>query len=598
MSYVITYDCGDGYFVEPDDSRPSAITSSIDSGQSFTLPPDTQAHREGYDLIGWYDPDTDTTYDVKADGTFNSLVYSWDADKTFEAVWQKQRCDVTVIHIQVDESGNATIAAKDVYSKAKDPGKSWVVACKNSDVPHDSEMYVDRHGIVNRNMVYSNAEAAVWEGYVPMIFDPFSNPAGATPSAIIDGKEYISSLVLSDDEFIASEVVKDDNTSTLCIFYFRGYYDVKVKDHGSPIVNISQTQRCDEDLASNEEGEYAKVTFDVSANQDIPGMRLRLITIILCHAAVNGSAEIIGFYDIPFSGINYTSSELIRDRYGTPIKLDVDKQYRVQVVVTDIYNGFAETGADVLKAFITMDFKAGGHGICFGGQAVDDGFTCEMDANFKSALAINGDLELGTSAKSSLVDLIYPVGSIYMSANNVSPTALFGGTWEKIEGRFLLGTSSTYTLGAKDGEATHTLTAAEMPTHSHGMNGHTHSVGAHAHGLNGHTHNMDHVHPLGARNSSNEGNQYGLAQSTAFSGRILVNYQTGDNTQHFTWGPRESGSITAAYKSNTGGNSGNTANSSAFNSGGSTANSTDAGSSGAHNNMPPYLVVNIWKRTA
>lgn len=67
----------------------------------------------------------------------------------------------------------------------------------------------------------------------------------------------------------------------------------------------------------------------------------------------------------------------------------------------------------------------------------------------------------------AIVDKIYPVGSIYMSVNATSPSTLFGGTWAKIEGRFLLGSSSGYSLGATGGEATHTLTVGEIPSHTH-----------------------------------------------------------------------------------------------------------------------------------
>ena len=50
-----------------------------------------------------------------------------------------------------------------------------------------------------------------------------------------------------------------------------------------------------------------------------------------------------------------------------------------------------------------------------------------------------------------------------MSANNVSPANLFGGTWEQIKDRFLLACGSTYKAGATGGEATHSLTKDEIP---------------------------------------------------------------------------------------------------------------------------------------
>lgn len=57
----------------------------------------------------------------------------------------------------------------------------------------------------------------------------------------------------------------------------------------------------------------------------------------------------------------------------------------------------------------------------------------------------------------------YPVGSIYMSVNNVNPANFFGGTWEQIKDRFLLACGSTYKAGATGGEATHSLTKNEIP---------------------------------------------------------------------------------------------------------------------------------------
>lgn len=66
------------------------------------------------------------------------------------------------------------------------------------------------------------------------------------------------------------------------------------------------------------------------------------------------------------------------------------------------------------------------------------------------------------------LDKIYPIGSIYMSVNSTNPSALFGGgTWVQLEGRFLLGVGGGYTAGSVGGEVEHTLTVDEMPAHSH-----------------------------------------------------------------------------------------------------------------------------------
>lgn len=80
----------------------------------------------------------------------------------------------------------------------------------------------------------------------------------------------------------------------------------------------------------------------------------------------------------------------------------------------------------------------------------------------------------------------YPVGSIYMSVNATSPSDLFGGTWEALEqGRVLIGQGSSYPAGSTGGEATHTLSLNEMPSHNHGGtfsgSGTTSSAGSHSH---------------------------------------------------------------------------------------------------------------------
>ena len=96
------------------------------------------------------------------------------------------------------------------------------------------------------------------------------------------------------------------------------------------------------------------------------------------------------------------------------------------------------------------------------------------------------------SLVSDLLNKVYPVGSIYMSAVNVSPASFLGGTWQAIEqGRMLMAAGSSWQAGTTGGAAYHALTVQEMPAHDHSAvetaaGGHTHgastgSAGAHAH---------------------------------------------------------------------------------------------------------------------
>lgn len=83
------------------------------------------------------------------------------------------------------------------------------------------------------------------------------------------------------------------------------------------------------------------------------------------------------------------------------------------------------------------------------------------------------------------IDLIYPIGSIYITTKNISPEILFGGTWQKFsKGRCLMGEGAvenntddtfgqiedgdwTAYAGTTGGEIKHTLSISEMPSHNH-----------------------------------------------------------------------------------------------------------------------------------
>lgn len=78
-----------------------------------------------------------------------------------------------------------------------------------------------------------------------------------------------------------------------------------------------------------------------------------------------------------------------------------------------------------------------------------------------------------------LVDLVYPVGSLYMSTNSTNPSTLFGGTWQPYaQGRCLIGagqgndgtTSMSFTASQIGGEYKHKLTKEELSSHQHPTN--------------------------------------------------------------------------------------------------------------------------------
>lgn len=134
---------------------------------------------------------------------------------------------------------------------------------------------------------------------------------------------------------------------------------------------------------------------------------------------------------------------------------------------------------------------------------VDKNLTVDGDINLKNGLTVSGNttvedltvnkngmvtgtltvenLNIGTKA---LIDMIYPIGSLYWSSKNINPNSLFGGTWEQIKDKFVLAAGDTYSNGTTGGSASVTLTVANMPSHNHSFNGTTSNNGAHKHGQN------------------------------------------------------------------------------------------------------------------
>ena len=172
-------------------------------------------------------------------------------------------------------------------------------------------------------------------------------------------------------------------------------------------------------------------------------------------------------------------------------------------------------------------------------------------------------------AKKDIVDMIYPVGSIYMSVNNVSPSTLFGGTWVPIQDKFLLASGSNYTNGNTGGSDTHTLNANELPAHTHVIPEHSHSIDPI---------NLYRIQIYKEENATNESpGLYINSEGSYITERGMVPYRAGtvlsSGNEWVHTGP-------------------STTNLSAAKDSGSTGNGQ------AFSTMPPYLAVNIWKRTA
>ena len=183
-----------------------------------------------------------------------------------------------------------------------------------------------------------------------------------------------------------------------------------------------------------------------------------------------------------------------------------------------------------------------------------------------------------------LINTIYPVGSIYMSVNSTNPSVLFGGTWEQIKDTFLLATGDTYANGSTGGEATHTLTENEMPSHTHIQDSHNHTQNAHNHTQNSHDHSVGQDRKFLVFGKNDNWRYTTARQMQSTSGSYYYPYSDKN-----TSGLNE----LTNTASNTATNQATTATNQA-----TTATNQNTGGGQAHNNMPPYLAVNIWKRTA
>ncbi|MEY8391854.1 BppU family phage baseplate upper protein [Lachnospiraceae bacterium 45-W7] len=162
--------------------------------------------------------------------------------------------------------------------------------------------------------------------------------------------------------------------------------------------------------------------------------------------------------------------------------------------------------------------------------------------------------------KNDFLNLIYPVGSIYMSVNTTNPSVLFGGTWERWgNGRVAVGVNTSdaefNTVEKTGGAKTHTLTVEETPSHYHSVPSQTVVT----------TLNGGHQHDLRYNMTATVN---GTAMRIMSSGANVSNgmvVSSGDHTHSITI-PETFSGISGSYY--------------------------------AHNNLQPYITCYMWKRTA
>lgn len=324
-----------------------------------------------------------------------------------------------------------------------------------------------------------------------------------------------------------------------------------VAAYSPPAVTALSVHRCvsETDGTENDQGGYTQVTYGYS-----------IYNIASANSNRNAKSAVLKYKKSNES--TWSTKDLTANAYtgsgSVIIQTSTDSSYDILLTVSDSITSSSKS-TSVSTGYCIYHIPASGKGITIGGIAEGDGFNVKMPATFSGSISAGGNYngkyvtgtwlqttaatDLGrkpekiavldasgwiySRALSSLIlEAVYPVGSIYMSVNNVSPATLFGGTWKAIQGKFLLGAnSSTYKAGSTGGEAAHTLTESEMPSHKHSI-----------------------------------------------------------------WFPNDGGEQSAAIGYPDAGSK-NTYYAEA-------SKTSGTGGGAAHNNMPPYLAVYIWKRTA
>lgn len=234
-------------------------------------------------------------------------------------------------------------------------------------------------------------------------------------------------------------------------------YTMQVQDYTPPQVTALSAIRCNEDGTLNKRGTNVKVTFSGVVS---PLGNRNAAYYYLKYKKTSGST---------YTTINFgTSTTMYAPTNSTYIfEASVSSSYDVIVVAQDHHNTSQKTvkvptGASIFswRGFKKSDGTVEeGAGI---GKVPEKANTLQVgwDAEFEGSIKYKGK---------ELIDLFYPVGSIYVAYNHTNPGTLFlGTTWVRMENTFLWGCDASGTIGQTGGAKEVTLTVNQIPSHSHG----------------------------------------------------------------------------------------------------------------------------------
>ena len=292
-------------------------------------------------------------------------------------------------------------------------------------------------------------------------------------------------------------------------------FEIAIHPYAPPAITGARLYRADGDGAASDSGTH--IAGRATANYSSIGGE-NAATIRGYWKAVGGS---YGSGEALSSGVTGIIS-------GSAV-ISADRSYVAKLVITDSLGNTAEFEDSIPTERVAFHLKEGGNGAAFGKAAEQDELLdVAWDARFQGDVQVDGALQVGGK---SLLDMVYPVGSIYLSVSGTDPQTLFGGTWARLEDVFLLAAGAKHAAGSTGGEESHILTETEIAPHKHAM-------------------------------------AYGPESSASSTG--------------FSYG------IAAGSATNSAGGRGYASNLGTF----------SAGGGQPHNNMPPYLAVYTWKRTA